>query len=224
MSSYREFVGWPEGWDILSAMQFNLLTYLGLREDHYLLDIGCGSLRTGRLLIPYLQAGHYFGIEPEKWLVEEGIKNECGQDLVALRKPSFIHTVDFDCSSFGLQFDFVIAHSIFTHASQGQIRACLTQVRNCMKPDCVLAASYMKGDIDYDGEAWVYPDCITYTPQRMSNLAAEVGLRCHPVDWYHRNQSLILVTLPGCRTRLPRLLPNLERTEALLDEAKPPPG
>jgi hypothetical protein len=40
MQSYREFVGWPEGWDILSAMQFNLLTYLGLKENHDLLDIG----------------------------------------------------------------------------------------------------------------------------------------------------------------------------------------
>ena len=42
---HRAFVGPPEKYDIVSAMQFNLLTFLGLREDHYLLDIGCGSLR-----------------------------------------------------------------------------------------------------------------------------------------------------------------------------------
>lgn len=47
---YRAFVGPPEKYGVVSAMQFNLLTFLGLREDHYLLDIGCGSLRGGDFL------------------------------------------------------------------------------------------------------------------------------------------------------------------------------
>ena len=47
---YRAFV-WPaEKYDVVSAMQFNLLTFLGLREYYYLLEIGCGSLRGGRFL------------------------------------------------------------------------------------------------------------------------------------------------------------------------------
>jgi len=44
---YRAFVGPPDKYDLVSAMQFNLLTSLGLRECHHLLDIGCGSLRAG---------------------------------------------------------------------------------------------------------------------------------------------------------------------------------
>ena len=76
---YRAYVGPPTDYDLVGAMQFNLLTNLGLREEHYLLDIGCGSLRAGKLLIPYLVPGRYFGIEPERWLIEEGIDNELGQ-------------------------------------------------------------------------------------------------------------------------------------------------
>ena len=83
---YQVFVGLAGTWDITSSRQFNLLTSLGLREGHYLLDIGCGSLRTGRLLIPYLLPGHYFGMEPEKWLIEEGIKNECREDLIKIKE------------------------------------------------------------------------------------------------------------------------------------------
>ncbi|MBK5117071.1 MAG: hypothetical protein JJE23_09160 [Thermoleophilia bacterium] len=48
----RGYVGPPEYFDLITAMSFGLLTVLGLRERHRLLDIGCGSLRVGRVLIP----------------------------------------------------------------------------------------------------------------------------------------------------------------------------
>ena len=67
-------LGWrAENYDLSSALQFSLLTSLGLRENHTLLDIGCGSLRGGRLALMYLLPEHYYGIEPEQWLIEEGI-------------------------------------------------------------------------------------------------------------------------------------------------------
>src|SRR5690242_2519307 len=79
---YRAFIGPYQNYDLVGAMQFNLLTYLGLREHHSLLDIGCGSLRAGKLFIPYLLAGNYYGIEPEEWLLEAGISQEVGQDQI----------------------------------------------------------------------------------------------------------------------------------------------
>ena len=66
---YRAYVGPPEDDDLIAAMTFNLLTTLGLRQHHSLLDIVCASLRIGRLLIPYLNRGKYFGVEPNEWLV-----------------------------------------------------------------------------------------------------------------------------------------------------------
>ena len=89
---YRAYVGPPEDYDLVAAMTFNLLTTLGLRQHHSLLDIGCGSLRIGRLLIPYLNRGKYFGIEPNEWLVEEGIRRELGQSLVEIKRPTFFFT------------------------------------------------------------------------------------------------------------------------------------
>src|SRR5262245_46565510 len=52
MAEHRDFVGPVERYDIVAAMMFSLLAALGLRGHHRLLDIGCGSLRVGRLLIP----------------------------------------------------------------------------------------------------------------------------------------------------------------------------
>src|SRR5438046_10385380 len=87
---YRAYVGPPEDYDLIAAMTFNLLTTLGLRQSHSLLDVGCGSLRIGRLLIPYLNRRKYFGLEPHDWLVEEGINHELGEEEVHIKRPTYV--------------------------------------------------------------------------------------------------------------------------------------
>src|ERR1700733_7755663 len=124
---HRKFVGPPEKYDLATAGQFSLLTALGLREDHTLLDIGCGSLRGGRLFIPYLAPEKYFGIEPEQWLIDQGIAAEVGRDLADIKKPAFSNDSNFTLSTFGRTFDFMLAQSIFSHATQKQIRQCLSE-------------------------------------------------------------------------------------------------
>ena len=87
--NHRRFVGPNWRWDVVAANQFNLLTFAGLRKEHKLLDFGCGSLRAGRLFIPYLEPNCYYGIEPNKWLIDEAIEKEFGDyDLINLKNPS----------------------------------------------------------------------------------------------------------------------------------------
>ena len=129
---YRAFVGPPGPYALVGAMQFNLLVTLGLRERHSLLDIGCGSLRAGRLFIVYLLPGRYYGIEPEEWLVREGIKEELGEELVGHKRPSFIFDSSFNLTAFNRKFDFLLAQSIFSHASAAQISKCLSEARKVM--------------------------------------------------------------------------------------------
>src|SRR5438874_13222777 len=86
---YRAYVGPPEDYDLIAAMAFNLLTTLGLRQRHSLLDIGCGALRIGRLLIPYLNRAKYFGVEPNEWLAEQRIRRELGHTSVQTKQPTF---------------------------------------------------------------------------------------------------------------------------------------
>jgi hypothetical protein len=186
---YRAFVGPPEKYDLVAAMQFNLLTALGLREHHYLCDIGCGSLRAGRLFIPYLLPGRYFGIEPEAWLVEEGIQRHLGSDQVRLRRPTFAHRTDFALGSFGQPFDFVLAQSIFTHAAGWQIELCLREARAAMRPEAALVVSFREGETDYQGREWVYPGSVKYTLGYLQRLAAGCGLRCERIGWPHPNKA-----------------------------------
>ena len=118
---HRAFVGPPDRYDLASAGQFSLLAGLGLREEHTLLDIGCGSLRGGRLFLSYLKPGKYFGIEPQQWLIDQGSEVEVGRDLIRLKKPTFSNDTNFTLTTFGRKFDFMLAQSIFSHATQAQI-------------------------------------------------------------------------------------------------------
>jgi SAM-dependent methyltransferase len=194
---YRTWVGPPHKYDRIGAMQFNLLTTIGLREHHYLLDVGCGSLRGGRLFIPYLLPGRYFGIEPEQWLIEEGLENELGRDIVRVKAPSFSDVSDFRLSVFGQTFDFILAQSIFTHASAPQIRSCLAEAKKVLKPDGVMPATFFEGQKNYEGTDWVYPGGTRYRFEYLVSLAEDVGLDLAPLDWWHPNQQRwVLITHP----------------------------
>ncbi len=131
---YRAYVGPPEDYDLIAAMTFNLLTTLGLRQHHSLLDVGCGSLRIGRLLIPYLNQGKYFGVEPNEWLVEEGIKRELGEALVQIKRPTFFFS---DSPEVVVQakvsFDFALAQSIFSHCGLDLIGGWLSAVSRSLE-------------------------------------------------------------------------------------------
>jgi SAM-dependent methyltransferase len=203
---HRKFVGPPEKYDLASAGQFSLLTALGLREEDTLLDIGCGSLRGGRLFIPYLKPGKYFGIEPEQWLVDQGIETEVGRDLVALKKPAFANDTNFTLTTFGRKFDFMLAQSIFSHASQAQIRRCLSEAKKALEPEGIFAATFFPGAENYEGSEWVYPGCVYYTMEYFSKLAADEGLACKPLNWTHTNQQKwVAITHPEHASAVPDL-------------------
>jgi len=185
---YRAFVGSPDKYDVAAATQLSLLTYLGLREHHTLLDIGCGSLRAGKLFIPYLLPNRYCGIEPQKWLVEEGIANECGSDQISIKEPEFLYDSQFTCTAFDRQFDYLLAHSIFTHATEPQVRRCVEQAARCMHEESVFVATIVKGSSDYKGNDWVYPGVVTYTWEFVVEVAAEHHLGAIELAWPHPNQ------------------------------------
>ena len=195
---YRAWVGATETYDLFSHMQFSLMTLLGLRQEHALLDIGCGSLRGGKLFIVYLLPDRYFGIEPQEWLVKEGIAREIGQELADSRRPRFRFSTEFPCTAFEVKFDYILAQSIFSHASVSQIRKCFGEVRASMNPKAIFAASFLEGDDDYAGQAWVYPDCVRYRASTIERLAMEAGLVSRRLDWFHSGgQTWSIFFLPG---------------------------
>lgn len=194
---YRAYIGYPKNYDLIAAMTFNLLTTLGLRQHHKLVDVGCGSLRIGRLLIPYLNVGNYIGIEPNKWLVEEGVKREVGADLVRIKRPKFYFSDSPKVlADAGSRLDFAVAQSVFSHCGLDLIRGWLAGISPALASNGALLATFLPGEEDYAGEGWVYPECVRYTQGAIRGLASEAGFTLELLDWRHPNQSWGLFAKP----------------------------
>lgn len=190
---YSAYVGPPAQWDFMGATQFRLLTALGLRSTHRLLDLGCGSLRAGRFLMMYLDAGNYFGIEPNTWLLSDAIEREIGQSLVDLKRPSFNDTQQFDTEAFGVQFDFIVAQSIFSHAGPELVAKALSSCARSLGPDGIALVTFIHPDqmpgAPMEAPGWTYPGCTTFEPKRVLELIAAAGLVGRKLPWFHPRQT-----------------------------------
>lgn len=188
---YTAYVGPPEQYDYMGATQFALLFLLGLREQHRVLDFGCGSLRAGRLLIPYLNPGNYFGVEPNAWLVEDGIKHQLG-GLERIKRPTFSASDGFDADVFGVSFDFIVAQSIFSHSGPQLTAKALASFARVLEPSGLCAVTFIEGDEDTP-EGWFYTGLtnrgtVRYRPALIERLASEAGLSASRIPWKHPRQ------------------------------------
>ncbi len=199
---YRAYVGPPDDYDLLSSIQAGLLFASGLRETHRLVDVGCGSLRAGRLLIPYLRPGHYFGIEPNRWLVEEGIKRELGDGITRVKRPTFRFVEDFSLDAFGVAFDFAVAQSVFSHTYPDLTLTGLQQIARALAPEGMLFATFMEGVPKVKGSGWFYPGIIPYSWEKIQSLVEESGLVARRIDWMHPRQSWFVATHPNNEDKL----------------------
>jgi SAM-dependent methyltransferase len=185
---YRAYVGPPARFDFMSGTQFCLLFANGLRDSHRVLDFGCGSLRLGRLLIPFLRPRCYYGIEPNEWLIEDALRYELGNQIVTVKSPSFSHNSDFDCSIFSQTFHFIVAQSIVTHCSSSLAQALFESFAKVLEPNGLVLFSYIrKSDTEQSdhGTGWVYPACVAYSDEEIDEFLSKAGLVGTPLPWYH---------------------------------------
>lgn len=149
---HREVVG--DLWEELGNLQLTFLSMRGLRPEHRLLDIGCGSLRGGVKLIPYLEPGKYWGIDNNAALLDAGWEHELGPLGLQDRQPrnQLAALGDFEFDQLGATFDFAIAQSVFTHFSLNRIRRCLAKLAGAMAPGGRFFATFFEVPPDHDPE------------------------------------------------------------------------
>lgn len=143
---HREAVGGL--WDDLGNLQLQFLQSRGLRPEHRLLDVGCGSLRLGCKAVDFLAPGHYFGIDLSPSLIEAGYQSELSEAQRArLPRTNLCDTADFDLSFLAEPVDMAIAQSVFTHLPLNHIRRCLARVAAKLRVSGVFYAT-----------AWLVPE------------------------------------------------------------------
>jgi ubiquinone/menaquinone biosynthesis C-methylase UbiE len=118
-------------WEEIGKLQFNFLLEKGLKPEHYLLDVGCGSLRGGIHFIGYLEPDHYFGTDISKELLDAG-KDELEKLGLSCKNPVLANDGDFDFRSLHREFDFALAQSVFTHLPLNSIIKCIMNMEKAL--------------------------------------------------------------------------------------------
>jgi ubiquinone/menaquinone biosynthesis C-methylase UbiE len=149
-----------DSWLRIGKLQFDYLLHHGLRPADRVLDLGCGNLRLGWRLIAYLQPGNYFGVDISPAillaaldrLVEFSLQGRLPRLFLARGTNFEFLPEDF--------FDFVQAHSVFTHLPLEVIEQVLVGIRRVMKPGTCFDFTYAPTDgrpRDFLGEDFRYP-------------------------------------------------------------------
>jgi len=125
---HRQLVGGL--WDEMGALQLAFLQAQGLRPQHRLLDIGCGSLRFGVRAVAYLDANNYWGTDLRAELVEAGYRREIVPLGLSgkLDRSQVVEDADFAFPTLPKAFDFVVATSVFTHLPPAFLTRCLASL------------------------------------------------------------------------------------------------
>jgi SAM-dependent methyltransferase len=130
-------------WDEVGRLQQRFLVEQGLRPEHRFLDVGCGSLRAGVHLIDYLDPGRYHGIDASAQLLAAG-RVEIERNGLQGKAPVLRCDATFGVDAFGGQFDYGIAHSVFTHLPINSILVCLQRVRPMLRPEGRFYATFFE--------------------------------------------------------------------------------
>ncbi len=127
-------VGPPKLWKEKRDFQIQFLKQVGLEPQHYLFDLGCGTLRGGIPIIEYLEKGHYFGVEARREVLDEGRK-ELRESKLVDKEPTLIATADISSVNLEQQFDYIWAFSVLIHMEDEILYDALDFVRRHLSDD-----------------------------------------------------------------------------------------
>lgn len=181
---HRGEVGPKNRYDLIGAQQFCILVDQGLRENHDLLDFGCGSLRAGRILIPWLAPGKYVGVDPNKWLIDDGIQHETGHEIHKMKGTEFHYFSNFRLSTIGRNFDFILAQSVLSHAGWDLVEEFFRQGEVVLRPKGKILATFFQGE-NRGSEGWLGHGIATYPVGFMKRAANRAGLSFTVLPYKH---------------------------------------
>jgi SAM-dependent methyltransferase len=132
-------IGGGDNWEYHGNLQRDFLIKRGLKPGHKLLDIGCGTGRLARKIVPYLEPGNYFGTDISKGALRAACDLSV-QEGWSDRYPTFaldrFPGIDF-------KYDFAWAFSVLIHLPYDICLETLERAASRMTPDGQILFSYV---------------------------------------------------------------------------------
>ena len=196
---WRGKVGPPELFDVIGAQQFYVMTLAGLRAHHKMLDVGSGCFRGGRFFIPYLDAGNYRYVEPNKELVMLGMEYEVGLDMMQMKHPMGWFRDDFKFSEMMVpdNYDYILAQSILSHTGYDLLDIVMREAYKALKPGGIFVATYFRGNAKEFKEGWCGDEPVVYEGFWMMGRLRSIGFNPSELNIEHPMGQTWFIALKG---------------------------
>lgn len=137
-------IGAKKDWERHGELQLEFLKSQGLTTKSLLLDVGCGTGRLARKVVPYLDKGHYLGYDISEGAVDAAY-------ALATKEGWLEKLPRFSCAdSFEIMpgFDFAWAFSVFIHLPDWACDRLMQQVVRVLAPTGKFYFSYVPEKIE----------------------------------------------------------------------------
>ena len=198
MISHHRSEGLPErraleeavggGFEAFGAVEKDLLLAFGLRPEHFLVDLGCGSGRLTRKLVGFFSdKGKYLGLDTNRAFLEEArspVENSSAAGRFDFR---LVTSPVIPCED--ATVDYIVAFSVATHIDLEDTYSYLAEMARALKPGGKSVVSYLSTEIPdhwriFLEEAATPVDVrhqrvrnFVLVPGALNSLAGKAGLR-----------------------------------------------
>jgi ABC-type polysaccharide/polyol phosphate transport system ATPase subunit/SAM-dependent methyltransferase len=194
-----------ERWAEAGEWAFELLRREGLKPASSVLDVGCGSLSTGRHLLRFLDPGRYCGFDLNQALILAGVAIELPRVGVSDDRGTYLFNQEFDLSNAPQGFQFAISEGLFSRLPLNRIARCIAAVTQRLASDGRFYAAWYENPDPRDfnpidrGGFTTFPDAEPYHYPFMvlASLCDAIGALAERVEvrpTHPRGESLMVIT------------------------------
>lgn len=173
-------IGHEGQFERMGRWQFDTLREAGLSQRDYLLDVGCGPLRGGRLFVDFLDRDRYVGMDISAAAIRAGRQRVRDEELLS-KRPTLIQNTDLRFAEpelYGRRFDVVLAQSLITHLDWEQTTELFEHLSSVLAFDGQFIATFFEDRAGYamnhNGRTF------RYSKDELRELA-----RVNDLEWHH---------------------------------------
>jgi SAM-dependent methyltransferase len=162
----------------MGMWQFHILRdVFDLAPGDRVLDLGCGTLRAGRYLIPYLDTGNYVGMDISEAALSAG-RDRLFAPVVEEKAPELIVNDDLRLDELHHPVDVVWAQSLLTHLPAPAAEELFGGVARTLASDGVAVLTFFD-------EPQASPKDYGHAPADLRALASDKGLEATVIPESH---------------------------------------